>query len=512
MQVQRLAGIFVFAPSILLTWLLSASSAQAQRATTREYIDSGERVVEEGRSVVRNRSTAPRTTTTTRTRQAPQAPELLDERPVDAPRGGVRSRPAAPSGPAVDLDSGELVETPDGHLDHDHDAGYFGDSMDCPLCGGDGCELCGSGRWGGFGGVYVRGEYLAWVMRGMQIPPLVTTSPNGTLRPQAGVLGTPGVDVLFGGNTVNDTMQSGGRITLGVFLDACRRNSVELDYFVLSDATDNFSATSTGDPILARPFFNMVTGLESAELVAFPNVITGNVSVDTLTRFQGGGVRVRHVLCCGEDCGPSLLSPVPQPGAYRYEVLMGFRTLSLNDQVSITENLTAVSPSGTFVLNDTFQSLNQFNGFDLGMAMQWRRGRWTTDLQSRVAFGNTHSTVNIRGNTTINNGTQTQNFNGGLLAQRTNIGDYSDDFFSVVPEIGLTIGYDLTPNIRLLVGYSLIYWSQVARAGNQISLDVNPNLIPPEAVPFTGPLRPAFAFQETDFWAYGINAGVDIRF
>jgi len=37
-------------------------------------------------------------------------------------------------------------------------------------------------------------------------------------------------------------------------------------------------------------------------------------------------------------------------------------------------------------------------------------------------------------------------------------------------------------------------------------------LIPPEAVPFSGPLRPAFSFVETDFWAYGLNAGIEARF
>jgi hypothetical protein len=203
---------------------------------------------------------------------------------------------------------------------------------------------------------------------------------------------------------------------------------------------------------------------------------------------------------------------MPQPGGYRYEVLLGYRTVSLADSVSITENLNAITPAGAFLLNDSFRTNNEFHGIDLGMAMQWRRGRWTTDLQSRVAFGNTHSSVGIAGNTQITSGTNTQNFNGGLLAQRTNIGNYDQDFFSVVPEIGITLGYDLTPNLRVLVGYSLLYWSRVARAGDQISLDVNPNLIPPEAVPFTGPLRPAFSFVETDFWAYGVNAGIEGRF
>jgi hypothetical protein len=51
----------------------------------------------------------------------------------------------------------------------------------------------------------------------------------------------------------------------------------------------------------------------------------------------------------------------------------------------------------------------------------------------------------------------------------------------------------------------------VVRPGGQIDLDVNPDLLPPEAVPFTGAARPQFVFHETDYWAQGISAGLDYR-
>lgn len=508
-----------------------ASASSVANAQSRTAAPSGEYVEDEApnRSVVRNRGSASRSTgptlgaptgrtatrSTTRTRQAPEAPELLQERSEEVIPRGPRTRTVprdpgtpVPEGYAVDPERGELVEHPDHHADEFFDF----DHVDCPICGGAGCDLCYGPRLSFLGGIYARGEYLAWNMRGMNVPPLVTTSPQGTLRSQAGVLGTPGVDVLFGGTTVNDSTRSGARVTLGMWLDECRKNAMELDYFVLSDGTDGFSQTSNGNPILARPFFNMLTAQESSELVAYPQVITGTVTVDTLTQFQGGGIRLRRVLCCGEDCGPSFFNPYPQPGAYRYEVLLGYRVVELNDQVNINENLTALSPTGTFLLNDQFASTNEFHGVDLGMSMQWRRGRWTADVISRVAFGNTRSTVSIRGNTQTNDGTGVNSYNGGLLAQRSNIGDYSANQFSVVPELGFMLGFDVTPSLRLFVGYSLIYWSNVVRAGDQIDLDLNPNLIPPEAAPFTGPLRPQFVFVETDFWVYGVNAGLELRF
>jgi hypothetical protein len=141
---QRLAGISVFVSSLVSVWLGNALIADAQRTTTREYAADAERVVEEERSVVRNRGTAPRTgasprpTSTARARQAPQAPELLEDRAGEAPQRVIRSRSAVPEtrtdgspvpeGYAVDPESGEMVEYADRHQAHDHDSGYFGDT------------------------------------------------------------------------------------------------------------------------------------------------------------------------------------------------------------------------------------------------------------------------------------------------------------------------------------------------------------------------------------------------
>ena len=41
---------------------------------------------------------------------------------------------------------------------------------------------------------------------------------------------------------------------------------------------------------------------------------------------------------------------------------------------------------------------------------------------------------------------------------------------------------------------------------------LTPDLLPPEANPFTGALRPRFAFNETDYWLHGLNVGLDCRF
>ena len=49
----------------------------------------------------------------------------------------------------------------------------------------------------------VRGEYLLWWSNGNPLPPLVTTSPAGTPRPSAGVLGQPGTEIVYGAQTID---------------------------------------------------------------------------------------------------------------------------------------------------------------------------------------------------------------------------------------------------------------------------------------------------------------------
>ena len=52
---------------------------------------------------------------------------------------------------------------------------------------------CGPPGW-----LWLRGEYLAWFADGMDLPPLVTTSPAGTPAGDAGVLGESGTESLYG--------------------------------------------------------------------------------------------------------------------------------------------------------------------------------------------------------------------------------------------------------------------------------------------------------------------------
>ena len=96
-----------------------------------------------------------------------------------------------------------------------------------------------------------------WWVRGANTPPLVTTSPDGTPVGIAGVL--PNATILFGNDRINTQARSGGRFTLGYFCDPCQQLGIEDTFFFVGNGDEGFFASSSGSPILARPFFNTET-------------------------------------------------------------------------------------------------------------------------------------------------------------------------------------------------------------------------------------------------------------
>jgi hypothetical protein len=350
---------------------------------------------------------------------------------------------------------------------------------------------------------WLEADALFWWTRGTDVPALITTSPAGTAQGQAGVLGQPGTTTLFGGGRLPDEMRFGGRIRYGEWLDEEHFYAIEWEYLGLEEGSATGRVSSDGSTILARPFFNALTNQQDAELVSFPGVLAGSTDARLLTSFESSGVRLLINL--------SESLPGDYPCGYdRWDFLVGYRNARLHDNIRMNENLSSlvVANPGTFDISESFDARTTFHGADLGLKWEGRNNDVTLQLLGKIGIGNNHQLVQIDGRTQTTVAGVTTNFTGGLLTQRTNIGRFERDRFSLLPELGLKLGWQVSDRTRFSVGYSALYWTNVVRAGNQIDTTVNPNLIPPEAVPFTGPLRPAFSFRDVDFWGQGLDLGL----
>ncbi len=351
----------------------------------------------------------------------------------------------------------------------------------------------------------VRADYLLWWTKGNSLPPLVTSSPEGTPREMAGVLGTPGVEILFGDHSIDNQVRSGGRWTLSRWLDDQSQIAVEGTFLYIADdrRTGDFSANQFAEPILARPFMNARNNnQEDSQLVAFPNVLDGRIDVASSSEIYSAELLARWTS--------------HQGSRGQLDWLAGYRHFHFGESLNVRERLTSVEigglvPLGTqFDLSDRFSTGNDFHGGQLGLALEFWHDIFSWELSAKAALGNLRRQSRIRGETTTQlPPLDPRTTQGALLALPTNIGTYSDNRFAVLPEFGINGTVLLTGRLSLVCGYSLILLNDVARTGNQIDRTVNTSQIGNK--PLDGPARPAARLAGSDLWIQGLNIGLDYR-
>jgi hypothetical protein len=359
---------------------------------------------------------------------------------------------------------------------------------------------------------WMRADYLLWWVRSGPVnTPLVTT--GSPLDPVPGALGQGGTAALFGGTPLNYGTFSGFR--LGAGFDLISGFGLEAGYFALERRAAGFAAVSdaSGNPLIARPVFNNQGPGENAYLYSLPDTASGSVTVLSQTHLQGGDL--------------NLTANVYQGPSVRFTVLAGFRMVELDESLNITGNVTPLVPGFLTFLGgpadppfsltdfDSFKVQNKFYGGQFGGRLTWRGGPFELGLLGKLALGSTQELVFINGFSALNSpGNAPVTNPGGLLTQPSNIGRYYHSSFGVIPELGLNLGYCVTPQFKVTFGYSFLYWNRVARPGNQIDRTVSAAQVArdPNFGSSVSDLRPLFQVHESDFWAQGINFGIEFQF
>ncbi len=348
------------------------------------------------------------------------------------------------------------------------------------------------------------GEYLLWFVRGTNnVPPLLTTSAPAF----NGIIGQGNTSVIYpsSGQSLTDTRHSGARISAQYRLTDLW--GIDGNIWFLSRNGEQFRATSDRYPLLARPFFNVNTGSNFSQLVAFPGVASGSATVNSETSLWGGEINARRALLCW-GCG-------------RIDALVGFRNFNLSDEVVITEQFArtpnappaiGVPSVNSGVVQDRFRTENHFYGVNLGLAGEVRRGVWYLNGRVGVGLGSVYQKSEISGSQNLLTNTGgVATATGGLLAlPGANIGTFTQTKFGVLPDAGLTLGVYLTPNLRMGVGYNIMYLNSVARAGQQIDTGLDVTRIPnfpltPTPAAVSGTRPSGFPLRTTDVFVQGLT-------
>jgi hypothetical protein len=342
-------------------------------------------------------------------------------------------------------------------------------------------------------------DYLLWWTKDNRLPPLLTTGSPQDAQP--GALGQPGTQILFGG-AIDSEDRSGGRFQVGYWFTDDKLIGVDGGFFFLGQRSATFTATSPGDSVLAVPFFNVNTGDAGAFHLALPGQRAGSFQAELTDRFWGAETNLRCLIHA---------DPVLQ-----VQVLGGFRYVELTETLTTATDSISL-PAGNpweLVSAERFATRNYFYGGQLGTETTWRLGRLTLDLLGKVALGGTHQVAVIDGNSVLQAGGQNTPLPFGRLAAPSNIGHYSRDIFTVVPEAGVTLGYQVTRHMRATVGYTFLFLSDAVRPGDLIDPAVNPTQFK-AALGLgqqTGPARPAFPGNASDYWAQGLNLGLEFHY
>ena len=384
---------------------------------------------------------------------------------------------------------------PDGQATGCYPSGPFDRPCYIPACPG----RTGSALW-------VSAEYLLWWIKSAPVPNALVTSSGSP-----GPFGTSSTTVLFGNHDAGFGPFSGGRLSAGYQFDGGL--GVELSGFLLDQRGHSFTAASNGggSPLLAVPFVDPFNGLARATIIPAPGAQQGGIASDLHSHLWGAESNLTALL--------------HQDDNWSLTALAGFRYVDLREGLALNTastllavpgllNGTVAAPGSTLTTRDSFSTRNEFYGGQAGLSGTWYLGRFFLNARGQVALGDTHQVVNVGGLSTLSlQNRVVATAPGGLLAVSSNGGRFNRDEFAVIPEARASLGYQLTRQISVFAGYNFLYWSSVARPGDQFDRRLNTNLAPILSDGTrTGPAVPAPLLRSTDFFAQGVNFGISFRY
>ncbi len=318
----------------------------------------------------------------------------------------------------------------------------------------------------------------------------------------------PGVNVLLGGGSVDTNPNAGFKLTGTYRVDS--RMGIELTGFYIPSRSTSSSVSSTGLPgsiDLYLPYFDVLDNRENVTEISYWPQYRGSAQATLSNNLGGGEVNATWTM--------------PPGDGWRTDLLAGFRYLQLRESYTINTSSPYNPPNPADVWNttDSFDARNRFYGVQVGARAAYDRDAWFGGVAAKVALGTMQQRVSINGyleTNDYNNYGPVQTFKGGYFALPSNIGDYSQNKFTIVPEVAVSAGYKITPQIRVFATASFLYVSNVVRPGEQINRNINTTQSvswgnDPPAV-LKGPAQPNFQFATTDFWASTLSLGLAYSF
>lgn len=352
-------------------------------------------------------------------------------------------------------------------------------------------------------------DYLYWkIENSPESVPLVIEG-SSSYSP---ILGEPDTRVVLGGKRAHTNWRSGARFELGYWFDndlCCGDEfGIAANYFILPNKKRHHQVCSDGlfgSQTLAVPFFDVTTDTESSIDIAYPGSYSGLASRKIRNSMQGAELNGLMKL---PGCGLNLIA------------LGGFRWWNFDEHFDFFTSSPYLNFPDTYKTIDKFHTQNNFYGGQLGVIASYCTCGFYMNAKAKVALGAMCEEVAIDGHLITNDYTpnfeKIETFKGGYFALPTNSGHHKKTKFAVIPEVDINLGYQVMDCLRLQVGYTFIYVSDVLWAGKQLDRRINPT----QSTSYSGNTSPVLEGEASprskhkndSLWVQGVNVGLELTF
>lgn len=299
-------------------------------------------------------------------------------------------------------------------------------------------------------------------------------------------VGSPTGPVAYGDGGLSTPFRAGVGVTGGVWLNSDHTHGIDASFDYLAPGNTNMVIFSNGSA------FYLPTAGGGAYTLANPATgYAGAYQAGLTTRFAAADVNYRENLFC-DSSG-------------RLDAMVGYRYGHLGEDYTIYGKRIG-EDIAIERFRDDISALNQFHGGQIGLAGEYRVGRWFLSTTAKMAFGAVFTDTEANGKFRVNGVVMPY----GFYSRPGENGSREETRFGVMPTTALTFGRQIGKHGRVFIGYNFLYMNNLVRG---------PDVIDPTP-PVTGsnpfqvnPANPSRRDATTsDLWVQTLNLGLEWRF
>lgn len=354
--------------------------------------------------------------------------------------------------------------------------------------------------WGGL-------DYMLWWVAPNPVSgPNLVTKGNWT-DPAPGAVGQKSTTQVGPAPSIDYGTFSGGKMTLGGWLDADQTVGLEFTGFLLEQRS--WGQYYQGGALGSNEIFTNPT---KALLPYRGRDVVGQWS--TAAGLKQSGVQLAPIN--NYQLGSNLqmwsadinwLANWGRTETQSFDLLFGFRQMQVQEGLTVKgqssyydfPNSQYTTQTGT----DSVAATNGFYGGQFGGKISEQFGRLRLDVVGKLALGGTLQNVRFAGNNTLTNIGGSTTTEGYVYTQKSNIGLHTAKRFAVLPEILVKLSLPVTEHLNMGLGYNFLYLSSVARTGNQLDPYINAA---------ANPAHPIANMSNDGIWAQGVMFSAEWKY